>query len=173
MDHQDSNYNLCKQELFDKVPIPEDNIYAIDEDLIENAEEAAEDYKDKLIEVFAALNSAKFPVFDLLLLGMGPDGHTCSLFPGHVLLDEKIDWVSPIEDSPKPPPRRITLTLPVLNHAHNVAFVTTGEGKQDILHKIIDLKEQEYPSARVRPEHGQLFWFMDDAASAKVTSVEK
>ncbi|KAG9304344.1 hypothetical protein G9A89_019906 [Geosiphon pyriformis] len=173
LDHEDSNYKLWKQELFSKVLIPDEQIYAINEELIDNAEEAAEDYKDKLIEVFAAMNTAKFPVFDLLLLGMGPDGHTCSLFPGHPALDETTDWVVAVEDSPKPPPRRITFTLPVVNHAHHVAFVVTGEGKQDMMKKVVELKQQEYPSARVQPAHGKLYWFLDDAASAQLSSVEK
>ncbi|CAG8525749.1 13350_t:CDS:2 [Ambispora leptoticha] len=173
LDHEDSNYRLCREELFSKVPIPEEQIHKINPDLLENAEEVAEDYKDQLIHVFAHVNSAKFPVFDLLLLGIGPDGHTCSLFPGHQTLEDTIDWVIPEENSPKPPPRRITFTLPTLNHAHNVCFVATGEGKQDILKRIIDENDQKIPSALVQPVHGNLFWFLDDKASAKLTLREK
>lgn len=172
MDDPESNYNLCQQELFSKVPISEENIFTIDPDLLDDSEKAAEDYKDKLIQVFAAMNAAKFPVFDLLLLGMGPDGHTCSLFPGHPLLDEQVNWVASIEDSPKPPPRRITFTMPVVNHAHNVVFVATGSGKQEVLHRVIDLGD-ELPSARVHPAHGKLYWFLDDAASARVCALHK
>ncbi|CAG8515677.1 7642_t:CDS:2 [Ambispora gerdemannii] len=173
LDHEDSNYRLCHEELFSKVPIPEAQIHTINADLLDNADEVAEDYKDRLINVFAAMNSAKFPVFDLLLLGIGPDGHTCSLFPGHSSLENTVDWVISEENSPKPPPRRITLTLPVLNHAHNVCFVATGEGKQDMLKRVIDEKDQEIPSALVQPAHGTLYWFLDDKASAKLTSIDK
>ena len=152
------------------------NIYTIDESLIANAEEAADDYQDKLISVFAAMNTAKFPVFDLLLLGMGPDGHTCSLFPDDKyaeVLNESIAWVTFVEDSPKPPPRRIIFPLTVLNHAHNVAFVVTGDGKKEVLHKVIDLHDTTYPAAMVKPINGKLVWFLDDAASANLVALKK
>lgn len=99
---------------------------------------------------------------------VGPDGHTASLFPGHELLNETIEWVSAIEDSPKPPKERITFTLPVLNHAHHVAFVTAGEGKQDMVQKIIEQPELDLPCQRVHPVTGTLAWFMDTAAAAKL-----
>lgn len=123
-----------------------------------------------MIREFAAGDSARFPVFDLILLGIGPDGHTASLFPGHELLTEEDRWVAYLDDSPKPPPRRITLTYPVINHASKVAFVATGEGKQDVLATIMDEPAGlSLPASRVRPtQNGQLYWFVDDAASAKV-----
>ncbi|KAG2075262.1 6-phosphogluconolactonase [Suillus decipiens] len=169
LDHEDSNYNLCRKELFSKVPIPEKNIHSIDVSLLDDLEELADAYEKALISEFAQKDAARFPVFDLVLLGIGPDGHTCSLFPEHPLLTEEDRWVAYIEDSPKPPPKRITLTFPVLNHALRIAFVAAGEGKADVLSTIIDNPEAGLPASRVRPSHpGQVYWYVDNAASAKV-----
>ncbi|KAF9111451.1 suppressor of los1-1 [Mortierella sp. AM989] len=169
LDHEDSNYLLCKKELFDFVNIPSENIHTINPALIDDPEEAAEDYISQMTGTFATKDSVRFPVFDLILLGIGPDGHTCSLFPDHELLKENEAWCVSITDSPKPPARRITLTFPVLNHAHNVAFVVVGEGKQEILHRILDTAGN-LPAQMVKLTTGSLSWFLDDAAAAKVTS---
>jgi 6-phosphogluconolactonase len=186
LDHEDSNHKLCTTELFSKVPIPQENIHVIDPSLDADAdgsgnskygtkevtaglEEVADAYEKALIREFASANAARFPVFDLILLGTGPDGHTASLFPGHALLSEDDRWVAPIADSPKPPSRRVTLTLPVLNHAARVAFVAAGAGKADTLKTVLDKPEEGLPSSRIRPkEPGQLYWFVDDAAVSKV-----
>lgn len=93
------------------------------------AQEAATDYTQKLKAVFESNNFT----FDLLLLGMGPDGHTCSLFPGHRLLDEAGVSVAAIVDSPKPPPERVTLTYPVINQARNCIFAISGAGKAEMV----------------------------------------
>lgn len=170
LDHEDSNHKLAKDTLFSKVSIPPDNIHTIDYSLQDDLEELSDAYEKELIREFAQRDSARFPVFDLILLGIGPDGHTASLFPGHELLSESDRWVAYIEDSPKPPPRRVTLTYPVINHAARVAFVATGKGKVQILHDILDTPELGLPAARVRPvAHGQLVWFVDDVAAAEVT----
>ncbi|KAF9934725.1 suppressor of los1-1 [Linnemannia zychae] len=167
--HAESNYHLAKSELFDYVDIPQENIHTINPKLVHDPEEAAEDYISQLAKTFATKDSVRFPVFDLILLGVGPDGHTCSLFPGHPLLEESKDWCTYLTDSPKPPPCRITLTFPVLNHAHHVAFVAAGEGKQDMLHKILD-QHGDLPAQMVKPVTGTLSWFVDEAAAAKITS---
>ena len=98
-----------------------------------------------------------------------PDGHTCSLFPGHALLDEMDGWVAWLDDSPKPPPTRITLTFPVLNHAHRVAFVATGAGKQEILQSALDRPEEGLPCSRVKViSPGLTYYFCDDAGACKL-----
>ena len=169
LNHPDSNHNLCMTELFSKVPIPQSNIHTIDISLANDLEELCDAYEKELIHEFAQRDSARFPIFDLILLGIGPDGHTASLFPGHELLSEEDRWVAYIEDSPKPPPKRITLTFPVINHAARVAFVASGEGKADTLKTVLDNPEQGLPASRVRPASpGQVYWFLDDAASSKV-----
>ncbi|KAG0048043.1 suppressor of los1-1 [Gryganskiella cystojenkinii] len=171
LDHEDSNYLLAKTNLFDLVPsLPREQIYTIDPDLVDDPAEAAEDYISQLAKVFATKDSVRFPVFDLILLGVGPDGHTCSLFPGHELLQERTAWCASISDSPKPPSSRITLTLPVVNHAHHIAFVAAGAGKQDMLHQILDT-HGDLPAQLVHPTAtGTLSWFLDNAAAAKITS---
>lgn len=169
LDHPDSNYKLCKSELFDHVPIPPGNIHSIDPTLLDDLEELADAYEQELIREFAQKDSARFPVFDLILLGVGEDGHTCSLFPGHELVNESDRWVAYLEDSPKLPPKRITFTFPVLNHASRVAFVAAGAGKADTLPLVLDNPEHGLPASRVHPAHpGQVYWFVDDAASANL-----
>ena len=100
--------------------IPEGNVYTISPGL--SAKDAAADYEHRLLSALGPK-----PSIDLVLLGMGPDGHTCSLFPGHALLQERERWVAWLEDSPKPPPARITLTLRAIREAANVAFACVGE----------------------------------------------
>ncbi|VDN59272.1 unnamed protein product [Dracunculus medinensis] len=99
---------------------------------IDNTNECAKNYEIALRDMKPTIKDG-WPVFDLLLLGIGLDGHTCSLFPGHPILGVILGWVAAIENSPKPPPNRITLTLPVLNHARNVCFIVTGKEKTNIL----------------------------------------
>ncbi|KAI8049026.1 glucosamine-6-phosphate isomerases/6-phosphogluconolactonase-domain-containing protein [Syncephalis plumigaleata] len=177
--HADSNYRLIKEHLLDHVPIPASQVYPVNEALLKEPEEAADDYMKVLQRVFAAKDAVKFPVFDLILLGMGPDGHTCSLFPGHELLDERIAWAASITDSPKPPPERITLTLPVLNHAHHATFVCAGTSKRDALRRILaksagetDPAQHPLPAARVHPLHGRLVWILDHVAAEALADIE-
>jgi 6-phosphogluconolactonase len=161
--HADSNFKALYDTLL--IHIPEiKHVYGIDASL--DVVKAAQKYQTE----FASLESK----FDLILLGMGPDGHTASLFPSHPLLDENRVAVAPISDSPKPPPERITFTYPVLNDAHSVIFVTTGASKADVVAKCaipksnIDSIMNALPAARVRPKHGTLEWFMDKDAASKL-----
>ncbi|XP_036031859.1 6-phosphogluconolactonase [Onychomys torridus] len=164
-EHADSTYGLYRTHLLSKLPIPDSQVLTIDPAL--PVEDAAEDYARKLSQAF---QGDDVPVFDLLILGVGPDGHTCSLFPGHPLLQEQEKIVAPISDSPKPPPQRVTLTLPVLNAAQSVIFVATGEGKAAVLKRILEDKDGALPAAMVQPRTGALCWFLDEAA-ARLLSV--
>lgn len=171
--HADSNYGLLKQDLLSHIPDSAGTpvVHPIDEKYLDDTAELADQYQDALTSSFASKDSVKLPIFDLLLLGCGPDGHTCSLFPNHELLREKDAWVASIEDSPKPPPRRITLTLPVVTHGVKIAFVATGAGKKEILKKILETEEgRSLPCGLVNEGGGEkVSWFCDHAATEGVT----
>jgi len=173
LDHEDSNYGLLKKELLDKIPaeLGSPTVHPIDTSLLDDVQEMADQYEQLLVRSFASRDSVKLPIFDLILLGCGPDGHTCSLFPGHALLRETEAWVAPIADSPKPPAKRITLILPVVNHAVKIAFVATGAAKRDVLKKIFEEdKGGGLPCALVNEGAGdRVSWFVDDAAVAGVS----
>lgn len=168
LDHDDSNYKLLKDELMDKIPegMGKPNVHTIDVQYLDDVQEMADQYQEELTRSFAAKDSVKLPIFDLILLGCGPDGHTCSLFPNHELLRESDAWVAAISDSPKPPAKRITLTLPVVTHGIKIAFLATGEGKKDILKKILDSEEGRSLPCGLVNEGGaeKVSWFTDSKA---------
>ena len=168
LDHEDSNYKLLKDELLDKIPsnLGKPSVHTIDTQHLDDVQEMADQYQDALMKSFAAKDSVKLPIFDLLLLGCGPDGHTCSLFPNHELLRESDAWVAAIEDSPKPPSNRITLTLPVVTHGIKIAFVATGHGKREIMRQILDTdKGRSLPCGLVNEGGAErVSWFTDTGA---------
>ncbi|KAG8526841.1 uncharacterized protein KY384_008270 [Bacidia gigantensis] len=168
LDHADSNYRLLKDDLLDKIPsdLGKPAVRTIDTQYLNDTQEMADQYQETLMRSFAAKDSVKLPIFDLLLLGCGPDGHTCSLFPNHELLRESDAWVAAIEDSPKPPPKRITLTLPVVTHGVKIAFVTTGESKKAIIRQILDTDEGRSLPCGLVNEGGaeRVSWFTDNGA---------
>ncbi|XP_019906083.2 6-phosphogluconolactonase isoform X1 [Esox lucius] len=164
-DDGESTYGLYKSQLFSKINIPDSGVLAIDPSL--TVHECAEDYANKLKKAFP---NEDIPVFDVLLLGMGPDGHTCSLFPDHPLLEETQKIVAPINNSPKPPPQRVTMTFPVVNSARCVVFVSTGGSKAAVLKQVLEGGEgPTLPAARVVPSQGELFWLIDEPAAASLT----
>ncbi|CAH1392000.1 unnamed protein product [Nezara viridula] len=162
-DDPESTYGLYKKKLIGILPINENQFIKVNTKL--SANEAAIDYEKELKSHFGD----HLPEFDLLLLGLGPDGHTCSLFPHHALLNENKLWVAPINDSPKPPPSRVTLTFPVINNARNCLFAISGKGKADILQRIF-LGDEDLPANRVKPTSGKLHWLVDTAAARNLQS---
>ncbi|CAH2098101.1 unnamed protein product [Euphydryas editha] len=156
-DSDDSTFGTYSRQLIPKTQLTKEQFIVIKQGV--SAEEAAKDYTQKLKELFKSDNFK----FDLLLLGMGPDGHTCSLFPGHPLLNETTLKIAPITDSPKPPSSRITMTYPVINNARNCIFAISGSGKADMIKRILKEKE-DLPATRVKPE-GSLYWIVDNAAA--------
>lgn len=165
LDDKESNYLGAKRYFLDYVTIPDSQIYALDAALDPAA--AARAYQANIAAVLPTIPGG-WPRFDLILLGMGGDGHTASLFPGHPLLDEREQWVAPIFDSPKPPPERITLTLPVINQAATVAFIAAGAGKAEALAQVFTPMGEPLPAGRVQPNDGNLHWFIDEEAAANL-----
>ncbi|KAL0408752.1 UNVERIFIED_CONTAM: putative 6-phosphogluconolactonase 2 [Sesamum radiatum] len=154
-----------------KVPIVHSHVHSINDSV--TAEKAAEDYEFVIRQLVRTrvINVSEIndcPRFDLVLLEMGPDGDVGSLFPNHPVLKEKEQWVTFITDSPKPPPERITFTLPVVNSASNVVVVATGRSKADIVRLVFDEFYSELPARMVQPINGKLAWFMDQGAASKI-----
>lgn len=160
---EDSTHGFMHKELLQHISPAA--VYAIDHTL--SVEEAAKDYITKIRKLYPG---NELPTFDLLLLGMGPDGHTCSLFPDHPGLLETERIVIPITDSPKPPPSRITLTIPVLNNARCVTVISTGGSKADAVKGSLEPSKgvEPLPAGRAKPTNGELHWFLDDAAASKL-----
>jgi 6-phosphogluconolactonase len=163
----DSNYRMVEESLLAKIAIPAENVFRV---AAENpdAAAAAADYEAQLRRFFE-IKSGEFPRFDLILLGMGPDGHTASLFPDSAALDEQsrlvvANWVAKFNT------HRITFTFPVLNRAAEVMFMVSGGDKGDMLHQVLEGKNTPpLPSQRVQPSDGRLLWMLDEAAAAKLT----
>ncbi|KAE9413720.1 hypothetical protein Angca_002857, partial [Angiostrongylus cantonensis] len=159
----DSNYGQYLANL-----PPECHQYVIPIEIFDSAPKTALQYETTLRTTLCPEQIGRLPRFDILFLGMGNDGHTCSLFPGHRMLQKNdlLTWVVAITDSPKPPSQRISLTLPVLNAAKNVAFIVTGESKAAVVKSVLDSDNQHLPSSFVRPFSKKLIFFLDkDSAS--------
>jgi 6-phosphogluconolactonase len=164
-----SNFGMAFRTLLGHVPIPATRICSIPTQY-KTAAEAASVYAERLAGFFAKKPGDPPPQFDLVLLGMGDDGHTASLFPNSPGLDVTDTWV--IANSPGLLPEaveRITLTYPILNAARHVAFLVTGQKKASALQAILkgQADPKEYPAAGIDPVDGTLTWFVDDAAAGQ------
>jgi 6-phosphogluconolactonase len=167
LDDPDSNYRMAKESLLSKIPVPPSNIFPLPAGN-EDAEAAAKEYEQTLKKFFASGN--ELPRFDLILLGMGPDGHTASLFPETPALQEKSRLVV-ANQVDKLKTDRITFTLPLLNAARCVLFLVSGADKAAALHEVLegDAPAEKYPSKLVRPSNGKLIWFVDRAAASQLS----
>ena len=161
----ESNYRMADEAMLSKVPVAPSNVFRVQAEN-PDAKAAAEAYEQTLRKFFA-LEAGQVPAFDLILLGMGPDGHTASLFPGTEALNEKsklvvANWVEKLKT------HRITLTLPVLNAAQCVAFLVSGTDKAPVLKSVLegDAPGEQYPAKLVRPAQGKLIWLLDRAAAS-------
>lgn len=164
----ESNYRMAEETLLSKIPVPPANIFRIPAEN-PDASAVAESYEQTLRKFFA-LAPGEFPRFDFILLGMGPDGHTASLFPETAALQEKTRLVV-ANSVEKLHTSRITLTLPVLNAARCVAFLVSGADKAVMLHEVLEGQApgERYPSKLVRPSDGKLIWFVDRAAASQLS----
>jgi 6-phosphogluconolactonase len=161
-EHPDSNYRMAREALLDHVPLPGANVHRVPVEE-PDARRAAERYEHDLRAGFA-LAGATPPRFDLVVLGLGADGHTASLFPGAEALDETVR-LAVATRAPAPPIERITLTLPVLNHAACVAFLVSGADKAAVVRAVLaEPRGPPLPAQRVRPA-GRLVWLLDAAAA--------
>ena len=167
----ESNYRMAEEIMLSKIPVNAGNVFRI---AAENPDAAAvaEAYEQTLCKFFQ-LQPGQVPVFDLILLGMGPDGHTASLFPNTAGLQEKTrlviaNWVDKLKAN------RLTMTLPVLNSARTVAFLASGTDKAQVLRTVLeeDAPPEQYPAKLVRPSNRRLLWFVDRAAASQLKSTK-
>jgi 6-phosphogluconolactonase len=178
-DHKDSNFRMAQETLLSKAPIPAENVFRIPAEL-EDHDLAAREYSETLKQFFLAGPGATttgtaplstVPRFDLVMLGMGPDGHTASLFPGTTALhvNDRIavsNWVEKFNTY------RITLTATMINNARNVTFIAGGADKAETLRDVLEgpYQPEVYPSQLIRPQNGSLLWMVDEAAARLLTS---
>jgi 6-phosphogluconolactonase len=163
-DHPDSNYLMASEAMLGSVPVPLENVHRIKSENVDAAK-AADEYEQTLREFFR-LEEGRLPRFDLILLGLGPDGHTASIFPGTDVVSEKMrlvaaPWVEKFKSF------RITLTPPVLNSASTVIFLVNGTEKAKILREVLegDNQPERLPAQLIRRNKGKVLWLVDQEAA--------
>lgn len=163
-DHEDSNYGVANRALLRQLRLPPDHIHRIRGEA-EDPDEAAAEYEKELRQAFRLKGEGELPRFDLVLLGMGTDGHVASLFPGNPALWENRKLVTSAY-LPKPGIHRITLTCPVINNAACIVFMVAGEEKAEILQRALEgpHEPQLLPAQLIRPQEGEVLWYIDSAA---------
>jgi 6-phosphogluconolactonase len=167
-DHPDSNYRMAREALLAHVPVRPDAVHRLEAER-PDAAAAARDYQEVLARVLGAGPAGEPPQLDLVLLGMGPDGHTASLFPQTAALGQTARWVV-ANFVPRLNTQRLTLTYPVLNRGRAVLFLICGADKADALHEVLEgpPDPRRLPSQGIRPD-GPLLMFLDRAAAARLS----
>ena len=163
----ESNYRMARESLLDMVPIPANNIFRIHGEADPYAEAAR--YSGIISQNVTAKDT--IPQFDLMMLGLGDDGHTASIFPGSQHLFNS-DKVCEVAVNPYSKQKRITVTGRIINHARTIVFLVTGESKSEMVARIIDRKDgwDKLPASLVKPWDGELFWLLDHEAASKVNT---
>ena len=167
-EHEESNFKTAFDALLSKIPIRDENIHRIRGE--EDPDKGARDYEEDVRKFFGM---SGLPMFDLVILGMGEDGHTASLFPGSNLLKERIRLAAPAYLE-RPNRNRITLTLPVLNSATQILFLVAGHSKADVVYEILGhgRNKERYPAGLISPVHGSITWLIDQEAAEKLGEIE-
>jgi 6-phosphogluconolactonase len=165
-DQPESNYRMAREALLDHVPLPPANVHRIRGE--DEPAEAAAAYEELLGAFFGSREISPKDSFDLVLLGMGADGHTASLFPGSAAARETRRWVV-ASPGPQPGSWRVSLTPVLLNAAENVTFLVTGADKAERLKDVLENGQPDLlPAQLIRPTHGALHWMIDAAAAARL-----
>jgi len=173
-EHPDSNYRMGREALLDPIRAEPAHVHRMHGE--ELPERAAAAYEEHLHRFFGIAPGGASPRFDIVLLGMGADGHTASLFPGTPALEEVERWVVPNRAEPSGMPR-LTLTFPVLNEAANVLFLVAGADKAERVKQVLEHTPGARPDAgalpasKIRPTHGQVEWMLDSAAASRLETV--
>jgi 6-phosphogluconolactonase len=162
VNHTSSNYGRALRDFLEAVPIPSTQVHNMPVNL--PVEKGALKYEQELIAFFQ-LQKGEAPAFDLIFLGLGPDGHTASLFPGSSALEEKHRLILPVKGG-CPDVDRLTMTLPVLNNARKIVFLVSGKGKARIVHELLTQGQKEFPARKIRPVNGDLLWVLDRSAAS-------
>lgn len=164
--HPESDYRMAREALLDHVPIPADHVFRLQGEGLESS--VVRDYETKLRRHFQ-LGSHEWPRFDLVLLGLGADGHIASIFPGTRAVSDLSNTVV-VYQVPKLGAERVTVTLPVINHARHVIFLVVGDEKAAALSGSLDgpSMPSTYPAQAVKPVDGTVTWLVDKAAAAKL-----
>ena len=171
-DH-DSNFGMAKAALLDRVPIPTDQVHRMQAER-DDLDLVAREYEAEIARSFGVPPGAEPPAFDLILLGLGPDGHTASLFPHTEAVREHAHWVVR-NHVPKLNSDRVTLTAPILNRAATVLFLVTGADKATALQAVLEgpADPDRLPAQLIRPMSGRLIWLVDRAAAGMLTREAK